>query len=110
MNFFLQQIIAVSIADGGKTQLIDSVGTKRKGSAEAGKIIRFICGKSIVVFHSSACLLQDFCNLLYSYVLTMWSDYRWSLRSEVANFHFSRETKNGVIGNYRSTVFYQGST
>ena len=35
------------------------------GLAEAGKIIRFINGKSIVVFHCSACLLQDFCNLLY---------------------------------------------
>ena len=33
--------------------------------AEVGKIIRFICGKSIVVFHCSAYLLQDFCNLLY---------------------------------------------
>ena len=30
------------------------------GHAEAGKIIRFICGKSIVVFHCSACMLQDF--------------------------------------------------
>ena len=28
-------------------------------------MIRFIRGKSIVVFHCSACLLQDFCNLLY---------------------------------------------
>ena len=28
--------------------------------AEAGKIIRFICGKSIVVFHCSAWVLQDF--------------------------------------------------
>ena len=34
------------------------------GHAEAGKIIIFICGKLIVVFHVSACLLQDFCNLL----------------------------------------------
>ena len=38
--------------------------TEEEGHAEAGKIIRFICGKSIVVFHCSACLLQDFCNLL----------------------------------------------
>jgi len=35
------------------------------GHAEARKIIRFICGKWIVVFHCSACMLQDFCNLLY---------------------------------------------
>ena len=35
------------------------------GHAEAGKITIFICGKSIMVFHCSACLLQDFCNLLY---------------------------------------------
>ena len=35
------------------------------GQAEVGKIIRFIRGKSIVVFHCSAGLLQDFCNLLY---------------------------------------------
>ena len=30
-----------------------------------GEIIIFICGKSIVVFHCSACMLQDFCNLMY---------------------------------------------
>ena len=36
-----------------------------EGQAEAGKIIRFISGKSIVVFHCSACLLHDFCNLLH---------------------------------------------
>ena len=37
---------------------------REEGHAEAGKIIRFIHGKSIVVFHCSACMLQDFCNLL----------------------------------------------
>ena len=37
---------------------------QEEGCAEAEKIIRFILSKSIVVFHCSACLLQDFCNLL----------------------------------------------
>ena len=32
---------------------------QEEGHAEAGKIIRCICSKSIVVFHCSACLLQD---------------------------------------------------
>ena len=31
-----------------------------EGHAEAGKVIRFIRGKSIVVCHCSACVLQDF--------------------------------------------------
>ena len=35
------------------------------GLAEAGKIIRFIRGKSIVVSTLQLALLQDFCNLLY---------------------------------------------
>ena len=39
---------------------------QQEGHAEAGKIIRFIRGKSTVVFHCSACVLQDFCNLLYT--------------------------------------------
>ena len=39
--------------------------SREEGHAEAGKIIRFIRGKSIVVFHCSAYVLQDFCNLLY---------------------------------------------
>ena len=38
---------------------------REEGPAEARKIIRFIHGKSIVVFHCFACVLQDFCNLLY---------------------------------------------
>ena len=38
---------------------------REEGHAGVGKIIRFICGKSIVVFHCSVCMLQDFCNLLY---------------------------------------------
>ena len=38
---------------------------QRGRHTEVGKIIRFICGKSIVVFHCSAGLLQDFHNLLY---------------------------------------------
>ena len=45
---------------------IDLLCLNREGHAEAGKIIRFICGKSIAVFYGSACLLQDFCNLLYT--------------------------------------------
>ena len=32
---------------------------REKGCAEAGNIIRFIRGKSIVVFHCSACVSQD---------------------------------------------------
>ena len=31
--------------------------------------------KSIAVFHCSACLLQDFCNLLYTHTLIMKQDY-----------------------------------
>ena len=38
-----------------------------EGHTEAGKIIKFIHGKSIVVFHCSAFLLQDFRNLLYEH-------------------------------------------
>ena len=52
--------------NSGKPQLCLN---REVGHAAAGKIIIFICGKSIVVFHCFsllvARLLQDFCNLLY---------------------------------------------
>ena len=38
---------------------------REEGHAEAGKIIRFIRGKSVLVFHCSTFVLQDYCNLLY---------------------------------------------
>ena len=50
--------LATSIADNGKPQFV----FKLRGRAEH----EVICGKSIVVFHCSACLLQDFCNLLHT--------------------------------------------
>ena len=37
---------------------------REEGHAEEGKIIRFIHGKSIVVFHCFSLLVADFCNLL----------------------------------------------
>ena len=37
---------------------------QEEGHAEAVKIMRFIHGKSIVVFHCPLGMLQDFCNLL----------------------------------------------
>ena len=36
-----------------------------EGYAGVGKIIRFVHGKSVMIFHCSTCVLQDFCNLLY---------------------------------------------
>ena len=56
-------------AEQWKTTIYLLYLNQEEGHAEAGKIIRFIGGKSIVVFHCSACLLQDFCNLLL--VVTM---------------------------------------
>ena len=58
--------LTTSKLNSGKPQLClnREVGHAEVGHAEAGKIIIFICGKSIVVFHCSASLLQDFCNLL----------------------------------------------
>ena len=53
--------LATSKLNQGKPQLCLN---REVGHAEAGKIIVFICGKSIVVFHCSACMSQDFCNLL----------------------------------------------
>ena len=44
--------------NSGKPQLCLN---QEEGGAEAGKIIRSIRSKSIVVFHCSVCLLQDFC-------------------------------------------------
>ena len=39
--------------------LVGYKSLKRKGMLRQ-KIIRFICGNKIVVFHCSACMLQDF--------------------------------------------------
>ena len=44
------------------TSKLNSYWNQEEGHAGAGKIIRFICGKSIVVFHCSS--FADFCNLL----------------------------------------------
>ena len=55
--------LATGKLNHGKPELIYCVSTE-VGHAEAGIIIRFISGKSIVVFHCTACVLQDFSNLL----------------------------------------------
>ena len=52
----------------------NTVLNQEKGHAEAGKIIRFICGKSIVVFHCSAYLLQDFLQSAVQLLLSDSSD------------------------------------
>ena len=46
-------------AEQWKTKIDLLCLNREVGHAEAGKISIFICGKSIVVFHCSASLLQD---------------------------------------------------
>ena len=58
--------ISRAVIDYTCTADCKGLAPRRKDMLRGGKIIRFICGKSIVVFHCSAYLLQDFCNLLYS--------------------------------------------
>ena len=52
-------------AEQWKTTIDLLCSNREEGHAEAGKIIRFIHGKSIVVFHCSACVLTFaiYCNL-----------------------------------------------
>ena len=54
--------LATNKLNSGKPQLCLN---REVGLAEAGKIIRFIRSKSIVVSTVQLALLQDFCNLLY---------------------------------------------